>query len=77
MDKESVYGYGDLGRFERIEYFPLPGGEVGKHKENKIALFIKYYCTETFDACEIYTLEDEKFITVSKTELTLMSKNEK
>lgn len=77
MKEKDIFGHGDLIRYKRVEYFPLPGGEIGKHKEDKVGFFIKYYCTETFDACEIYTIEDNKFITVSKAELTLMSKNER
>ena len=41
----------------------------------KIALFIKYWSEDNFDACEIYIISDNQFTTVSNYDLSLLSHN--
>lgn len=77
MYNNFFYNHGDLVEFKRNEYFPTSAGDVQKHTTNKIALFIKFWDSSSCDGCQIYVLDEEKFVTVSNFELSLLSKNEK
>lgn len=77
MYSNFFYNHGDLVKFERSEYFPTSGGDIQRHITKRVALFIKFWDVSTCDGCQIYVFEEERFMTVSNFELSLLSKNEK
>ena len=68
---------GDLVKYSRIQYFATDTDKVDSYSEEKIGIFLNFWDASTFDACQVYIFSEEKIITVSVRDLSLLSKNKK
>ena len=68
---------GDLVIYSRVEDFAMEDDQIGSSVEEKIGLFLDFYDMDTYDACRVYIISEQKIITVSSSDLSLLSKNKK
>ena len=68
---------GDLVKYSRVEYYATDTDVIDTYSEEKIGLFLNFWDFNTFDACRVYIFSDQKVITVSVHELSILSKNKK
>tara|TARA_Y100001938_G_C8016014_1_gene392610 strand:+ start:592 stop:840 length:249 start_codon:yes stop_codon:yes gene_type:complete len=68
---------GDLVKYCRVEYFATDTDYIDSYAEEKIGMFLNFWDMDSFDACRVYVFSDQKIITVSVRDLSLLSKNKK
>lgn len=77
MPDTPHFDSGDLVKYCRIEYFATDTDSIDSYSEEKIGMFLGFWDMDSFDACRVYIFSDQKTITVSVRDLSLLSKNKK